>query len=73
MDLTDIARRANEASRQSRRRGAPVLRASSSYETLRAWLAWNDPNGIWTSEREFSEAGISQDDLWAAIEFQLDD
>lgn len=43
--VADIARRANEASGQSRNGGAPALTAESPRGTVVRWLQWCDPNG----------------------------
>jgi hypothetical protein len=68
IDAAELARRANEASDASRRRGAPQLRANSSYDTLLDWLLWADPNGIWGSQEELDDAELDVDDLWEAVE-----
>lgn len=71
-DTGELARIANEASSQSRRRGAPTLRSNSSHESLLEWLTWADPNGIWNFPEELEDADLSTDDLWDAVESVLE-
>jgi hypothetical protein len=65
----DLARLANEASRASRRGGAPNLSAESSRSVLIDWLVWNDPNGTYRDadmRREGYEP-MSLEDAWQIL------
>lgn len=60
--LCDVA---NQAGRCSRDDGAPTLTLTASVATLRAWLAWCDPNGEWRDDEACADLTI--DEAWAAI------
>lgn len=65
----ELVKRANDAARASRRSGAPHLTINSSRGVLLDWLAWNDPNGVYSDaamRREGYEP-MTIDDAWEQL------
>ena len=79
MDLSKVVQFANQAGRESRRPGAPILTEASTLDQLVMWLEWNDPNGQYTEDFGYSnnETGewvsavkvpaLTLEEAWAAI------
>lgn len=74
-DTAELAARANEAARASRRGGAPTLRADSDAETVAHWLQWCDPNGSHTRELALADDldPYDHDRAWDALADMLAD
>jgi hypothetical protein len=66
-----LARRANEAAKDSRVKGWPTLTWSSSPDELIHWMTLNDRNSSWAEA--FEDEEITEEDLWDGLAQYLDE